>query len=288
MTASLEWRCARCGGSRVRVSADSVGCEPCGSGLSKHDGVWFADAQPVPARFDEGAADRLAAMDGNDHFWVRQRRLLFERLVDRLVQQRNSVVELGCGAGGMLPAWESRFGSVVAVDAYRPLLARARSRAGMATLIQGDVCSTPLGGGQFDAVTAFDVIEHVNPDALLSEARRLVRPGGRLLLSAPAFQVLWSAMDERAGHRCRYDASLVGRELQRNGWRYDGHTHFQCLLFPLVFLSRRFAGGTHAAERRPGRLLDRTLGSIDWFEVAASSRFRLPFGSSIVAWATRA
>lgn len=288
MIAPLEWRCAPCGGSRIRVSADAVGCEACGSGLSRRDGVWWADAAPAPERFDEAAAARLAAMDGEDHFWVRQRRLLFGRLVDRLVRQRNTVVELGCGAGSMLPAWENRFGSVVAVDACSPLLVRARSRAGMATLIQGDVCSTPLGGCQFDAATAFDVIEHVDPDALLSEARRLVRPGGQLLLSAPAFQVLWSAMDERAGHRCRYDASLIGLELQRNGWRYDGHTYFQCLLFPLVYLSRRFAGSTHAFERRPGRLLDRTLGSIDWIEVAASSRFRLPFGSSLVAWATRA
>jgi SAM-dependent methyltransferase len=288
MTAPLEWQCTRCGGSPLRVTAEAIGCQTCGSSLSRRDGVWWADAEPAPEGFDAAAAERLTAMDRDDHFWLRQRRLLFSRLVDRLVRQRNTVVELGCGSGGMLPAWEGRFAAVVALDAHRPMLAQARSRARAATLIQADVCAAPLGGGQFDLVGAFDVIEHVDPDALLLEARRLVRPGGQLLLSAPAFKGLWSAMDERAGHRCRYDSPLLGVELQRNGWRYDGHTYLQCLLFPLVYVSRRLGGGTHTVERRPGKLLDRTLGLINRLEVAASSRFRLPFGSSIVAWATRA
>ena len=65
-------------------------------------------------------------------------------------------------------------------------------------------------------------------------------------------------------------------------------TYFQCLLFPLVYMSRRFGARTAVIERRPGRLLDRTLGVVNRLEVAASSRFRVPFGSSIVAWATRA
>jgi SAM-dependent methyltransferase len=286
MTVPLQWRCASCRAAGVHVSTEVVECPTCGTRFSRQHGVWCGDAEPVPERFDAAAADRLAALD--HHFWVRQRTILFSRILDRVVRQQHGVVELGCGSGGMLPVWERRFASIAAVDAHRPLLGRARARGASATLIQSDVCATPLRDAQFDMAAAFDVIEHVDPDALLSEARRLVRPGGQLLVSAPAFQALWSAMDERAGHRCRYHSALLGLELRRNGWRYDGHTYFQCLLFPLVYVSRRLGGGTHPVERQPGRLLDRTLGFINRIEVAASSRFRLPFGSSIVAWATRA
>ena len=242
----------------------------------------------MPERFDAAAADRLAALDEDDHFWVRQRRLLFCRLLDR-----------SCGSA--TPWWNSDAGPVaccrpgkagsrrwLAVDAYRPLLARARARSGAATLIQSDVCATPLADGQFDMAAAFDVIEHVDPDALLSEAHDSSGLAGSCWYLRLRSSALWSAMDERAGHRCRYDSALLGLELRRNGWRYDGHTYFQCLLFPLVYLSRRLAGGTHPVERRPGRLLDRTLGLINRIEVTTSSRFSLPFGSSIVAWATRA
>jgi len=187
----------------------------------------------------------------------------------------------------MLPAWEARFETVVAVDASRSLLSRARVSGRAATIVQADVCATPLDQEQFDVAAAFDVIEHVDPDALLSEARRLVRPGGRLLLSAPAFKALWSGMDERAGHRCRYSSRLLRAELQRNGWRCDGHTYYQCLLLPLMYVSRRIGGGSLAIERRPGRLLNRALGAVNRLEAVVSSRFAVPFGSSLVAWATR-
>ena len=53
--------------------------------------------------------------------------------------------------------------------------------------------------------------DDISPDAFLAEAARLVRADGRFLLSVPAFQLLWSSMDERAGHRCRYRTNLLLR-----------------------------------------------------------------------------
>ena len=256
------------------MSADAVECLACDTRLYSLHGVWYGDTEPVPQRFDAAAVDRLAALDEDEHFWVRQRHLLFRRLLGRVVRQRDAVVELGCGSGGMLPVWDGRFASVAAVDAYRPLLARARARSGAATLIQSDVCATPLADGQFDMAAAFDVIEHVDPDALLSEARRLVRPGGQLLLSAPAFRALWSG-DGSAGWAplpLRLGPARPGAAAQRVAGPEATRTSSACCS-RLVYLSRRLAGGTHSVERRPGRLMDRTLGLIDWVEVAASSRF---------------
>jgi hypothetical protein len=105
MTVPVEWRCASCRGRRVRVSADAIECLGCDARLARLHGVWHGDSEPLPERFDAAAAERLAALDEDDHFWVRQRRLLFRRLLDRVVRQRDAVVELGCGSGGMLPVW---------------------------------------------------------------------------------------------------------------------------------------------------------------------------------------
>ena len=74
-------------------------------------------------------------------------------------------------------------------------------------------------------------------------------------------------------------------ELQRNGWRPEGYTHFQCLLFPLVFVTRRLGPAALRIERTPSRLVDRALGLVNRIEVATFSGLRLPFGSSLVAWA---
>jgi SAM-dependent methyltransferase len=287
MTGRPRWRCAACSGRRMRATADRLTCDACHAPHTRAGGIWTSDVQPRASRFDSAAAERLAAMEQGDHFWLQHRTPLFCRLVDRIAPGRGQIVELGCGGGRMLPAWEARFDTVVAVDASRDLLARARRLGRTATLIQADVCDTPLDREQFDLAAAFDVIEHVDPDALLAEARRLVRPGGHLLLSAPAFAALWSTMDQRAGHRCRYTLRLLRRELDRNGWRCDGHTYYQCLLFPLVYVSRRIGSGSPGLERRPGRLLNRTFGLVNRLEIAVSSRIAVPFGSSLVAWATR-
>jgi SAM-dependent methyltransferase len=249
--------------------------------------VWIANAA-APAGFDRDAVGRLQTMERRDHFWLRHRRRLFGRLIDRLESNRDSALELGCGGGGMLTELEPRFRSVTAVDGYRELLALARERTHHATLIQADICGSPLADQQFDLIAAFDVIEHTDPDRLLREARRLVRPNGHLLLSAPAFPSLWSAMDERAGHRCRYRWRRLRAELERNGWRPLGHTYFQCLLFPLLFVSRRLGGWAIDPERRPSPLVNRALGGVNRLELAVSARFRVPFGSSLVAWASAA
>jgi SAM-dependent methyltransferase len=239
----------------------------------------------APAGFDGDAVRRLQSLEARDHFWQRERRRLFCRLLDRLAPRGEAAVDLGCGCGGMLAPLESRYSRVVGVDGHRALLAEARRRAEGAALVEADLCGLPLRERQFNLVTAFDVLEHLDPDALLSEARRVVRPDGTLMLSVPAFSSLWSALDERAGHRCRYTWGQLQMELQRNGWRPEGYTHFQCLLFPLVFVTRRLGPAALRIERTPSRLVDRALGLVNRIEVATFSGLRLPFGSSLVAWA---
>jgi len=51
-------------------------------------------------------------------------------------------------------------------------------------------------------------------------------------------QYLWSAVDEIAGHRCRYSTKMLTNELADNGWQLINFTHYQFLLFPLFIVSR--------------------------------------------------
>lgn len=280
-------RCPRCAGPLSGAAA----CAACG--LQAPDGVtsrlWLLPEAPPPPGFDAAAAQRLSDMVQDGHFWLRERRRLAGRCLQLLAAARTqpwrAAVELGCGAGSMLSLLEEAASDVVALDGHRTLLEQARTRSRRATLLQGDVTATGLPAARFDLVAAFDVLEHVDPDAFLAEARRLAAPGADLLLSVPAFGALWSDLDAQAGHRCRYRWRMLRAELERQGWSPAGHTHFQCLLFPLVWALRRLPGRVRRVERRPLPVIDRLLGGVNRLEVELFGDISLPFGSSLLAWA---
>lgn len=65
----------------------------------------------------------------------------------------------------------------------------------------------------------FDVLEYVERrDAILGEVRRVLKPGGYLLLTLPALRMLWSQFDEVSGHFLRYSRADIREEMDRNGF----------------------------------------------------------------------
>ncbi len=98
------------------------------------------------------------------------------------------VLDVGCGEGRFAAALAGAGAQVVAIDVAEEALRRARSAHPELDLrlVQGEG-PWELADADFDAVWAGEVIEHVaDTAAWLSEVRRVLRPGGRLLLSTPA------------------------------------------------------------------------------------------------------
>ena len=84
-------------------------------------------------------------------------------------------------------------------------------------------------------MTTLDVIEHVDDDvAALRELRRVLCPGGRLLVAVPAFMFLWGKQDEVSHHRRRYTAGSLRAALAGAGFAVDRTSYFNTLLFPPV------------------------------------------------------
>lgn len=290
MSAPPAQCCPLCLGPLAGTVQQAVctGCRLCADQSRR---LWLTLDDACPVGFDYEAVARLDHLGEQNHFWMRERRRLISRLLGRLQGNASggwlAALELGCGAGLMLPLLEAHARRVVAMDGHRSLLQRAFAASSKTTLLQGDVTHTGLKSGGFDLITAFDVLEHVDADVFLAEARRLAADGAKLLISVPAFPALWSEMDVRAGHRCRYRWPQLKAELVRHGWRPLGHTHFQFLLFPLVYASRRLANKSPLAlERSPPPWVDRLLGLVNYFEVAMLNGVSLPFGSSLFAWAS--
>lgn len=281
------WRCTVCHAGLGAAPSDRVGCG-CGNRYVLRNGVWDCRQDFAPQAFSVDRSEQLLDLESR-HFWFGARDRLMRELLRRFRgRQARRLVDLGCGSGRMVGTLGPEWTLTVGVEGHLQALQRGAARGSGPVLIHADVLDTPLADGQFDCVTAFDVLEHVDPAALLGEAYRLARPGGRLLLSVPAFPLLWSRVDELAGHRCRYRLEQARDELRAAGWRPMGHTHFQFLLFPLFALNRVLHRRAEPGlERRPPGWLNRALGWVNQIEVGLLHRVTLPFGTSLVVWAQK-
>lgn len=145
-----------------------------------------------------------------NNFWYIGRREVLEEVLNRAITARNDlqILDVGCGTGGNLP-WLKKFGLVYGLDFSRSALDYAE-QAGYCRLWQAGAEDMPLEDKQYDLVTALDVLEHVKNDSVaLSEMCRVLKPGGYLLITVPAYGFLWSNHDVVLHHFRRYSLSEI-------------------------------------------------------------------------------
>ena len=158
-------------------------------------------------------------------------RALHVRLVDALAPVRGRVLDAGCGTGGFLTILGQRRPDLerVGLEWAATAAARAATKA-QAPVARGSVNAMPFGGGLFHAVVLADVLCHgaVDPDLALAEARRVLRPGGRLIVNMPAYAWLLSAHDTRVHNTRRMTAGQTGAMLHAAGFASMPDTGTDC------------------------------------------------------------
>jgi SAM-dependent methyltransferase len=222
------------------------------------------------------------------HWWYRGRRRVLRAVLSRLGLPGNArLLDAGCGSGRMLDELAA-YGRVTGVDASRAAVAVARGRGH--DVVVAKVERLPFASSRFDLVTCLDVVEHTPDDRrTLSELRRVTRPGGRLLVTVPAYPSLWSAHDEVNHHYRRYRRRSLLDAARDAGWTPVTSTHFNTLLLPpeaLVRLAarRRPAGARRSDLERTPAWLDGVLELPMRVEAALVGRgVCLPAGLSLLA-----
>jgi SAM-dependent methyltransferase len=206
----------------------------------------------APSYEAEFYAPLFAAEDR--HFWFRARNRAIAALASQIVAEagrRPKILEVGCGNGNVLAALRRAApqATIVGLDLYVEGLRYARSRTD-GPLVQGDVDAFPFRT-RFDLIGLFDVIEHLPDDSgLLRRLHDLLEPGGRLLITVPAHQSLWSYFDEVAHHCRRYEATELTSTLVAAGYAVEYCTQYMMAIYPLVWL-RRWASRFRRAAFRP-------------------------------------
>jgi len=172
------------------------------------------------------------------HWWYRGRRTVLERVLDGLsLSEPLRILDAGCGSGRNMVELARR-GTVTGVELSSPSVEKARER-GCGEVIEGSVLEMPFADASFDLAVSLDVIEHLEDDlGALRELRRVVAPGGALLLTVPAYQWLWSGHDEINHHQRRYTMRSLRTVAEQAGWQQERTSYFNSLLLPVAILLR--------------------------------------------------
>ncbi|UHQ19529.1 class I SAM-dependent methyltransferase [Lysobacter sp. KIS68-7] len=244
----------------------------------------MSDSSPVT--FPAQRLDIIADVQA-DHFWHAPRHALLLDLVCHAgLADGASIVDIGCGTGAFVSALVARGFDARGIDPFAG--ARGLDPRRIAT---GQAEALPCADGSMAAACAFDVLEHVDDARALAEMHRILVPGGRLFVSVPAHAWLWSARDERAGHRRRYTRAMLRKRVEAAGFSVERLFGYQWLLLPMLAAARWWANARGIVdtdgEDRPGRLANGLLRALNRFEVRAGRLVRPPTGSSLVLVARR-
>jgi SAM-dependent methyltransferase len=129
-------------------------------------------------------------------------------LLSDLASRSPCRLEIGPGLRPRLPIAGTHF-----VDISPTVIARLKAEGGLATT--GEIAALPFADGELDLVCAFDVIEHIDDDRSgFRELSRVLKKGGRLILSVPIHAALWTDFDALVGHARRYEPKDLVEQLR--------------------------------------------------------------------------
>ncbi len=179
-----------------------------------------------------------------NHFWYNTRNRLIHWAINKYASGKTtdarSFLEIGCGTGVVLKHLSDNnpnlvtYGSELLPDG----LSFTAKRLPNSLLFQMDARNIPFKN-TFNAMGAFDVIEHIDEDeTVLAEIHEALAPEGIVLITVPQHPWMWSSFDAFMHHKRRYTRNELQTKLEQAGFKVEKLTSFISLPFPAMLASR--------------------------------------------------
>ncbi|MEO8286476.1 MAG: methyltransferase domain-containing protein [Chloroflexota bacterium] len=236
----------------------------------------------------------------HEHWWHVGKRTIVYGLLNRYLSKRGNrdsrqALDLGCGTGLNLDHLQN-YALATGTDYFEEALHFCRER-GHKMICRSDAVALPFPDRNFDIATALDVIEHLDDDfAALCELFRVMKPGGLLIVSVPAYRFLWTYWDDILGHRRRYTTGMMREVAVRAGFRVRKLSYSNALTLAPAMAVRLTKSMLYKAAARQGKqreaktdfmTLPKPLNNalIGYYKLETNilRRATLPFGLSVVA-----
>jgi len=181
---------------------------------------------------------RQTSLIEDQHWWFVHRRRLAARL---LAGRAGQALDLGCGTGGNLRFLSDHCADIIGLDRSEYALELARAKCAGAKLLLGDAnrLGDTFRDSSFDLITAFNLLYHrwiEDEEETLGQISRLLRPGGRLLLTEPAFGILRRRHDVVNFGLRRYRRKGLSALVRRSGLVVRKATYFNSIAFAPALL----------------------------------------------------
>lgn len=224
------------------------------------------------------------------HWWWRAREAVILRELDRLRpgEKWRRALDVGCGDGLFFERLRAYADTVEGVEPDASLLSRSGRSQGTIHEVLFDTSFHPES--PYDLILFLDVLEHMpDPVAAVSHAATLLRPGGIVLVTVPAFRHLWTTHDDLNRHVTRYTRGELVRLLS-SALAVEKARYFFRWVYPAKVLQRALEAVRRpepASPRVPPGLVNAAMLAVSRAEEVMLGRIPLPLGSSLLGVARK-
>jgi len=176
------------------------------------------------------------------HWWFVGKQFLIKSILRRLyakgTKERN-ILDIGCGTGIILKLL-SGFGTAYGME-LSPEAIQFLGRRDLKLVVRSDA-NAPIAfrNNSFSAITCLDVLEHVDNDFfLIKELVRVCKPGGHIIITVPAFNVLWSVHDDALHHRRRYTRNRLLEKVDQLNCKVIKSSYYNTALILPILVVRK-------------------------------------------------
>ena len=237
--------------------------------------------------------EEMSSVEGNSWWHEGRRKIVCHMIKNLLINKKDpKILDVGCGSGGT-SIYFREFGTVIGTDFSISAL-RFAYQKGLQNVFRSTLNDLPLQNEIFDTITALDVIEHIQNDSnVLLKLKSLLKPGGFIVITVPAFQFLWSGHDIALSHFRRYNISTLSKTLNKSGFKITRISYFFAFIFPL-FVIYRILTKFKTSKKDPKttniifpEIINNLFKKIMSLESILLKRINFPFGISIICIAKR-
>ncbi|KKP37278.1 MAG: Methyltransferase type 12 [Candidatus Peregrinibacteria bacterium GW2011_GWA2_33_10] len=205
------------------------------SNIELKNGIWYQKTHSQISYPDEGNENCFQIEDNS--FWFKHRNNCLLEIIKKF-PFTGSFFDIGGGNGFVAQAIEKTGKNTVLVEPGEKGIRNAKKRN-----LKNLVCATLEGAefkkGSIDAIGVFDVIEHIKEDEqFIKNLHAYLKQNGKLYLTVPAYQILWSREDDFAGHFRRYTIKTISQKLKKAGFKMEFSTYIFSILPLPIFLFR--------------------------------------------------